>query len=147
MNQLGLNLQPVTKGKRANLFDTADLSALELDRDEPLSADVIKSYQDIAHKVIEQAIEDLSSNDEDVKRAAIRFCLDEDRRHREIRLLWLGWIGMSEEVLARAANLRLNWSADASPSTTRQSRFLPAAEGRPPRRSRPMQPEGLSYRA
>jgi hypothetical protein len=133
--------------KRANLFDTADLSALELDRDEPLSSDVIQSYQAIAHKVIEQAIEDLSSNDEDAKRAAIRFCLDKDRRHREIRLLWLGWIGMSEEVLARAATLRLNWSAGASPSTTRQSRFLPAAEGRPIPRSGPIQPEGLSYRA
>lgn len=133
--------------KRANLFDTADLSALELDRDEPLSADVIQSYQDLARKVIEQSIEDLSSNDEDVKRAAIRFCLDEDRRHREVRLLWLGWIGMSEEVLARAANLRLKWSAGANPSTTRQSRFLPAAEGRPIPRSGPIQPAGLSYRA
>lgn len=147
MNQLDLNLQAAAKAKRQNLFDTADLSALELDRNEPLSADVIKSYQDLAHKVIEQAIEDLGSNDEDVKRAAIRFCLDEDRRHREIRLLWLGWIGMSEEVLARAANLRLKWNAAASPATTRQSRFLPTGEARPPRRSRPIQPEGLSYRA
>ena len=70
-------------------------------------------------KEIENGINDLSGNDENVKRAAIRFCLDEDRWHREIRLPWLGWIGMSEEVFARAANLRLNWSADASPSTTR----------------------------
>lgn len=134
--------------KKGNPFDTLDLSALELPEDEPLSGEIIKGYQKLARHVIGQVIKDLDSPDEDVRNTATRFCLDDNRAHHELRMLWLGWIDMSEEVLAEAALMRLKWSTAAtSASTARQSRVLPTAAGRPLPRSGPTQPEGLSYRA
>lgn len=139
----------IAEPKKGNPFDTLDLSALELPEDEPLSGEIIKSYQKLAQHIIGQVIKDLDSPDEDVRNTATRFCLDDNSAHHEMRMLWLGWNNMSEEVLAEKAlmRLKLNTAAAASASTARQSRVLPTAAGRPLPRSGPTQPEGLSYRA
>lgn len=131
-----------------NKFDTFDTSSLDLPKNEPLCQEIIDDYKILARHVIEQALKDLTSSDPLEQRTAQRFCLADDPAHHEMRMLWLGWLGMTEATLANAATLRLQWNANANPAgPSRQRRVLPAGEARPPRRSRPIQPEGLSYRA
>lgn len=86
-----------------------DLSHLELPEDEPLSGNIIESNRQLAYAVIMQALDDLLSKDQNEQRSAARFCLSDDRAHRELRMLWLGWLQMEEETLAKAANKRLEW--------------------------------------
>lgn len=86
-----------------------DLSHLELPEDEPISSKIIDAYRQLAYSVVMQSLDDLLSHDEPTRRSAEEFCLSDDHAHRQTRLLWLGWLKMEEEVLARAARKRLEW--------------------------------------
>lgn len=94
-------------GARLNSFETSDLSKYQLPADEPLSSKIIESHQQLAHEVLEQAIDDLGSADIAVRQSAYRFCFAEDEDHHGLRMMWLGWIGMTEETFAHAASTRL----------------------------------------
>jgi hypothetical protein len=110
MNQM--QLFPVQKTGRYDV----DLSHLELSEDEPLSSKIIDSYRSLAYQLVAQTLEDLLSEDESIRRSAVDFCLSNEHAHRQIRLLWLGWLNMEEEVLMRAAKKRLEWFSAASPA-------------------------------
>lgn len=92
---------------RRDCFDEVEVD--QLPEDEPLSSKMIEMYQGLAHAVLAQAIEDLGSNDDAVRQSAERFCLSDDPANNAMRMLWLGWIGMSEETFSRAATTRLGW--------------------------------------
>ena len=114
--QLQLQYQPLpapSSTRKPNRYDI-DLSHLMLPSDEPLSVKVIEANRQLAYSIVEQALEDLLSNDEDVQRSAEQFCFSSDPAYREIRSLWLGWLGMEEEVLEKAAKKRLKWLSSAS---------------------------------
>jgi len=83
-------------------WNQVDLSHLDL-VEEPLNTKIISSYQVLAYRVIAQAIEDLMSDDPEVRESAENFCLSNLDRYREMRMLWLDWIQMDEDVLMRAA--------------------------------------------
>ena len=116
--QLLLLLQPPPlpaprSTRKPNRYDI-DLSHLMLPSDEPLSVKVIEANRQLAYSIVEQALEDLLSDDDDVRRSAEQFCLSDSTDYREIRSLWLGWLGMDEEVLEKAAKKRLGWLSSAS---------------------------------
>lgn len=133
--------------KPSTAFETVDLSQLALPKDEPLSTPIIMAHAALARAVIDRALEDLSSNDEITKRTAIRFCLSKDKADQDDREFWLAWLDTNSDELARNARQRLDKAANAEPTATRRSRVLLKGEALPLRRSRPKQPEGLSYRA
>lgn len=95
-------LFPVEKKDRYDV----DLSGLELPEDEPLSSKIIDAYRQLAYSVVMQALDDLANNDEPTRRSAEEFCLSNRRAHRQNRLLWIGWLKMEEETLAKAARKR-----------------------------------------
>lgn len=103
MNQI--QLFPTGKTDRYDV----DLSHLELPEDEPLSSRIIDSYRQLAYQVVAQALEDLLSKDGPTRRSAEEFCLSNEHAHRQMRLHWLGWLKMEEEVLMKAAKKRLEW--------------------------------------
>lgn len=84
-----------------------DLSFLELPEDEPLSQKIIEANSKLAYEVIAITLEDLLSKDKDIRRSAEEFCFSNEFEHRQIRLLWLGWLNMEEDILAKAARKRL----------------------------------------
>lgn len=95
--------------EKKNRYDAFDASHLLLPEDEPLSNKIIESYRELAYSVVEQALNDLLSEDEVDRRNAVDFCTSNDRSNREVRLMWLGWLQMEEAVLAKAARKRLGW--------------------------------------
>jgi hypothetical protein len=105
-----MQLFPVQKTGRYDV----DLTHLELPEDEPLSSKIIDSYRSLAYQLVAQALEDLLSEDESIRRSAVDFCLSSEHAYRQTRLLWLGWLKMDEGVLMRAAKKRLEWITEAA---------------------------------
>lgn len=94
-------------GARLDRFDAVDLTPHQLPEDEPLSSKVIEMNQKLALAVLTQAIDDLGNPDMTERNSAQRFCLSPDPDYHILRMLWLGWLGMSEETFARAATTRI----------------------------------------
>lgn len=80
-----------------------DLSHLALPEDEPLSEKIIEAHRKLAYSVIRQAIDDLTSDNEELRMSAVEFCLSNKPEDREARRLWLAWIQVDEAVIAQAA--------------------------------------------
>lgn len=115
--QLFPQIQP-PRAVKINRYDAADMSHLALPADEPLSAKIIEAHREFAYSVIEQALNDLLSENESERRNAEEFCLSSDPAHRRIRMLWLGWLQMDEEILAKAAKKRLGLLRARTESTS-----------------------------
>lgn len=102
------------KTGKIDRFEAVDLTQYQLPKDEPLSSSVIEMHQKLALAVLTQAIDDLGSRDDVERQLAERFCLSDNSDYHALRMLWLGWIGMSEETFARAAITRMKWLAKAA---------------------------------
>lgn len=100
---------------RSPSFETADLTPYLLPEDEPLSSKIIEAHQELAYEVVSQALADLACRDERERKYAEEFCLSSDPAYHELRMLWLGWIGMKEETLAHAAQTRMRWLSERKP--------------------------------
>jgi hypothetical protein len=91
-----------SKKKKKNAILDIDTSHIDL-LNEEINKKIIDSYKRLASAVLINALDDLSSNEEDVRSNAIKFCFSQEHDYREIRLFWLGWINAEEDVFINAA--------------------------------------------